>query len=168
MRFSPSFLHHLHHLVLDTWWQAGVEAMQKAPPWTSQPVHRSSLATYSLCGLGLATSLIFSFLIIKWRQYSFLGGFKVQRGGWFASASTFPSLPEPHLRTCTGLWCQETDSQNRKEYRWPKRLCVCYLLSGQWLHRRNKQIYVRCSELKDLSRCSKPQRYASPLLFCHY
>lgn len=111
----------------------------------SQPVHESSLYT--------THSLIFSFLIIKWRQYSFLGGFEDQRG----DELTLHLLSLLFLTPLENLyWSLVPGNQSSKQEKiWPaKRLSVCYRPSGQWLHRRNR-LTLDTPNSKNLSLCSK-------------
>lgn len=78
---SPSLTPSAGDLVTSRNRHSAESTVQKASLWMSQPMHESGLyTTHSLYSLGLATSLIFSFLVIKWRQYSFLGGFEDQKG----------------------------------------------------------------------------------------
>lgn len=69
--------------------------MWKVPLCTAQPAHESSLATYSLHCLRLATASISTSLTIMWRQCSFLPW--LQRSNTRRADSMFPfsSLPFP-------------------------------------------------------------------------
>ena len=139
MKVSLPYLPHLYHLVLETWGQAGADAMWRAPLWASQPVHKSRLATYSLCGLRLGTASVFSFLIMKRRQDTFLAWF------WRSNTSKV-TLYLPSLLFLSPLenphWCegQKTDPHNRKTCGWNIRGCVCFLRGGQRLHWRESPI----------------------------
>lgn len=67
----------------------------EVPFWASPPMHKASLATYSLERLQLATSLISSCLTIKWRQYTFFGWFWRSNRRWADSTFTLSYLPYP-------------------------------------------------------------------------
>ena len=65
------------------------------PFWVSLPMHKASLATYSMERLQLATSLICSCLTIKWRQHTFFGWFWRSNRRWTDSTFTLSYLPYP-------------------------------------------------------------------------
>ena len=67
----------------------------EVPFWVSPPMHKASLATYSLERLQLATSLISSCLTIKWRQHTFFGWFWRSNRRWADSTFTLSYLPYP-------------------------------------------------------------------------
>lgn len=168
MNFSLPYFHHLCHLVPETWWRVGVDVMWKVPLCTAQPAHESSLATYSLHGLRLATASISTSLTIMWRQCSFLPWLQRSNTRRADSMFSFSSLPFPTWESALVWGSGNWSPQQKKPWLEGERLCM---LPAGWtvLTQKGESWVPDCLFCSKITKtCQKFSGHCSDTIICHF